>query len=258
MTERENRYLAVNVGNTTTQLALIRPGAAGKLPEILTRIEVQSNNLDLESIEAWLPCPADTPWFISSVFRTADERLRAWIAERYGVARVRRLTSSDFPIQVEVTEPNRVGADRLAAAVAAGHLKSSMAAAIVVDVGTAITVDAIAVDRKFLGGAILPGVGISARALHRYTDALPLVELDPATIPSALGKSTVGAIQSGLHWGVLGAVRRLVDALQAELGFAEWDVFITGGGGHRFSDALTPVAMFRPDLVLLGTAIAAS
>ena len=84
--------------------------------------------------------------------------------------------------------------------------------AIIVDSGTATTVDAVDADGVFLGGAILPGFGLLARSLQRYTALLPLITLEELGTgpPPAVGRDTTAAIKSGLFFGQLGAVRELV------------------------------------------------
>jgi type III pantothenate kinase len=124
-----------------------------------------------------------------------------------------------LPLNVAVTQPDKVGLDRLLNAVAAGRLKAATEGALVIDSGTATTVDAILPDGSFAGGAILPGLALSSKALHHYTALLPeltLAELGPET-PPPLGTETRGALRSGIYWGQVGAIRELVRQLGREL-----------------------------------------
>jgi type III pantothenate kinase len=131
-------------------------------------------------------------------------------------------------------------------------LRRSDTPAIVIGMGTAVVVDLISAGGAFVGGAILPGVGTSSRALHEFTDLLPLVELaDP---PQAAGKSSIEAIRSGLYFGTLGAVRELVRQLAAE---TNPDVFLTDGSAPLFAPALAEqTAQYVPNLTLAGIALA--
>jgi type III pantothenate kinase len=117
---------------------------------------------------------------------------------------LRALQWNDFSLRIAVEQPSRVGRDRLAAAVAAVTLKSADRPAVVVDAGSAVTVDLVAASGEFLGGAILPGWRAMSQALSAVTDALPAVSelpLDPP--PPALGTSTERALASGLYWGTV-------------------------------------------------------
>lgn len=158
-------------------------------------------------------------------------------------------SSKNFPLEITVDEPRRVGLDRLLNAVAVNRLRDVTRPAVIVDCGTATTVDLVAETGAFEGGAILPGFGLSARALNEYTDALPRIslqelteqmELSGASGLPALGKNTRAAIQSGIFWGQVGAIRELVERLSAGGGSPQ--LFLTGGG----SSALAP---FLPDAV---------
>jgi len=106
-----------------------------------------------------------------------------------------------------------------------------------------------------LGGAILPGFGLLARSLHRYTALLPLVTLEElGTGPTeAVGEDTIAAIRSGLFFGQLGAVRELVAEMSGSLEGAAPELFLTGGGGPLLATALTE-ARLVPHLGLRGLA----
>jgi type III pantothenate kinase len=114
--------------------------------------------------------------------------------------------------------PADVGADRVVNAVAAYERfgRESRRAVIVCDFGTATTFDAISARGEYLGGAICPGVAISADALFQRAAKLPRVDVrKPDTV---VGHTTVGAIESGLFWGYVGLVEGLITRMQAELG----------------------------------------
>src|SRR6185295_18491699 len=119
--------------------------------------------------------------------------------------------------------PKEVGADRIANAVAAYDLYGGPS--IVVDFGTANTIEAISADGEYLGGAIFPGIEISMDALFDRAAALRRVEL--VAPRNVIGKSTVESIQSGAVYGYSGQVDALVDRFEAELG--NCTVLSTGG-----------------------------
>ncbi len=148
-----------------------------------------------------------------------------------------------------------VGVDRLLDALAANALRGPGRPAVVVDVGTAITVDLLSAEGAFLGGAILPGIAMSARALHEFTDLLPLVDVSElAAPPPPLGEETVAAMRAGLFWGAVGAVRQLIDQLAGD---TRPQVILTGGAGPAVAELLGPSAQLVPHLTLAGIALAA-
>lgn len=125
---------------------------------------------------------------------------------------------------IHYDNPQEVGADRIADAVAA--FEKYGGPCIVVDFGTAITFDAISEKGEYLGGVIAPGIGISSEALFQQAARLPRVEIrEPGRI---IGTNTVSSMQSGLYYGAVGLVDGILDRLCAVLG-AKTKVVATGG-----------------------------
>jgi len=152
-------------------------------------------------------------------------------------------------LRIRYRSPQEVGSDRIANAIGATHLHPGRDL-VVVDCGTATTFDVVSGSGDYLGGVIMPGVGISAETLAARTAKLPRVEI--VRPESALGRSTVESIQSGLYHGHVGAVRHLLEVLADEC-FPSTRPLVLGTGGfaRMFADA----ALFdeiRPELVLLG------
>jgi len=172
-------------------------------------------------------------------------------------------SSENFPLEIHVDEPRKVGLDRLLNAVAVNRHRNGVRPAIIVDCGTATTVDFVAVSGAFEGGAILPGFGLSARALNEYTDALPRISLQELSsqvevsgesgLP-ALGNNTRAAIESGIFWGQIGAIRELVGRLSADGNSPQ--LFLTGGGSSALAPFL-PNAVHCPFLPLQGMLLVA-
>jgi len=127
-----------------------------------------------------------------------------------------------MPILYE--NPREVGADRIINAVAA--YDRHRAGCLVVDFGTATTFDVVTPKGEYLGGAIAPGIGISADALFHAAAKLPRVEL--ARPRSVIGKNTVSSMQSGLVYGYVGLVDGIVERMRAEVDFP-LKVIATGG-----------------------------
>jgi type III pantothenate kinase len=149
--------------------------------------------------------------------------------------------------------------DRLVGAVAADRLRNKDRVAIVVDMGTATKVGLLTEVGAFVGGAILPGLAMSARALEEQTDALPHVDVERwQQPPLPLGKSTVPAIEAGVFWGAVGAVRELIKQFLHNL-TPPPDVFVSGGSSQLVAEILAKDASlavrYMPHLVLSGVAI---
>lgn len=163
-----------------------------------------------------------------------------------------------FPLSFRVEAPQRVGIDRVLNAVAVNRIRPADVPAVIVDSGTATTVDLVDAEGAFGGGAILPGLELCAVALHRYTALLPLVSIDELndSPPEALGRNTFEALRSGLFWGQLGAVRELVARMSETLPSKPL-VVVTGGGGRLLAPWL-PDVRFEPSLSLQGLALVAA
>ena len=194
-------------------------------------------------------------WRIVSVHRAGERQLTTWIASQRPRDNCRVLQHTDLPLALAVEYPQRVGMDRLAAAVAANAIRDPGRSAIVVDAGSAITVDLVDAAGAFQGGVIMPGFRMSAEALSSKADLLPLAEFSPEREPPVIGKNTEDAIRSGLFWGAVGGVREVIDRMSAGLS-PQPQVFVTGGDLRRLVERLGGEARFVPHMVLAGIAIA--
>lgn len=262
MTTPGEAVVVADVGNTRIKLAVVGTELVGRLPAVTHRQDLASREFRAAHLLQWLDRAAAGPTvvLVASVHDSAATGLEAAIAEvavtGHRAIRQRRITREHLPIEVEVDEPARVGIDRVAAAAAAAMVRDPGRPAIVVDCGTATTVDLVSVDGRFLGGAILPGPGLLAKALAEGTSRLPAVaDLDTGALPAMPGKNTQQAIAAGIGYGMRGAVSRLVAEAAAAFG-GEPQVFLTGGSRGIVRDA-TPGATEIPDLVLHGIALAA-
>lgn len=150
-------------------------------------------------------------------------------------------------IEILYDDPAAVGADRIVDAVAVKELYGGPAC--IVDFGTATTFDAVSKEGKYLGGAIAPGIGISADALFSRTAKLPRVNFQ--TPPSAIGRNTVHAIQSGLMFGYTSLVEGMVNRFRMELG-EEMKVIATGGLAEIVAKETDSIQIIAPWLTLDG------
>ena len=254
--------LLADVGNSRIKLAVMSaPAEAGGLPTLGRRMDLASRSFHPVNLDEWLRAVAPGPAvvLVASVHDLAATRLEATIAElaatQHRSLRQRRIRFEDLPLQVDLPEPGKVGIDRLAAAAAANLLRSPQRPAVVVDCGTAVTVDLVSAAGVFLGGAILPGAPLMARGLADGTSKLPEVAALERGMPPAMpGRSTAEAIAVGVGWGFRGAVSRLVDEAQRAVGNTA-DVVLTGGWLAAVRDEL-PGAREMPDLVLEGVGLA--
>jgi type III pantothenate kinase len=268
--------VAVDVGNSRIKLGAYSGNADDgvALPEPSHKLHLTSHKIEFQLLAEWIaallsdatmgnaesalgygrhPNPA-VHWAIGSVNRGAASCLIDWLRDNRREDSVAMLSADDLPLSVELPRPDMVGIDRLLDALAANRLRTRSLPAVVVSVGSAITVDLVDADGAFRGGAILPGIGMSARALHEYTDLLPEIQMHELSEPPApLGSNTIAALQSGLFWGAVGAIRELISRLTND---QPADIFLTGGAGESVAKLIGPSTRCIPHLNLSGIAIA--
>ncbi len=176
------------------------------------------------------------------------------LAERYlGREAIVVTHSMDLGVKLLVDNPWETGTDRMISVLAAHRLYGGPA--IVIQFGTATSFDCVSAQGDFLGGAIAPGMGISAEALTRAGAQLYQVELAPP--PAALGKNTINSMQSGIVYGHVGLVEGLVTRLRAELPEGERARIIAHGGLAELIARVTPcIDVVEPNLILRGLRIA--
>lgn len=219
-------FLSVDLGNTRCKLCLWTISSHSDA-ELVAAHEIDSAAGIAARASGWLAVQsrAQSAAVSSVASREVEDELCAALRACVDGAVRRR---PDTGLAIECRQPERVGSDRLFAARGAhAALKRS---AIVVDAGTALTVDALHVDARraaFLGGAIAPGPKLLAEALARGTARLPLIV--PRVNAVALGRDTESALQSGVVIGFRGAARELVERVGAESRLDEAPIVLTGG-----------------------------
>lgn len=256
-----NTRLLVDVGNSRIKFGLFDESRETHgLPKCWNSVTVDVQTaLPWSQIRDWrsLDELATLRGFITGSNPSGQKYVeQEWPPEWITPARV-GFSVESFPLIVKLPEPSKAGIDRLLNAVAANCLRSENRPVLVVDSGTATTVDAVSADGEFLGGSILPGFELSARALHHYTALLPLIpleELNGPTHPDAVGTNTRAAMRSGLYWGQVGAVRELLTKSRESLGLENPLILLTGGGGALLA-AEFPEAEWFPHLSLQGLAL---
>jgi type III pantothenate kinase len=261
--------IAVDIGNSRIKFGRFeRAERAGQLPAPSDSLglphDAKTGEFDIARLTAWCAEKQvmDARWLTASVHRATSERLVAAVAD---IARkagrewpLRFLTNRDVPLVIHLDQPDLLGIDRVVAAFAVNWVRDPRRAAVVADLGTATTVDLLAADGAFAGGSILPGITMSGQALAEHTDVLPLVTLDKLERPpAALAQAAVPAIESGLFWGAVGAIRELVNQYAGDLAEPP-EVFLTGGASRLVAEALTGGGLairHVPNLVLAGIAL---
>jgi type III pantothenate kinase len=236
---------AVLIGNTRTVAALME----GMV--IHRRYIVPTDSLwKIRPAQAWAKrihkLHGTNGIIVASVVPPVDPIIRGVVQKTFGYQPEFVTRKSKLGIKIRVKKPSQVGADRLANAVAAKMIYG--APAIVVDYGTGTTFDVIDKSGAYCGGAILPGIGISLRALHDFTAKIPKIKFAP--IRFAVGKTTEEAVRSGVYHGAVGTTRELLLQIRNELGVPALSV-ATGGWCHVFEQSEL-FQSIEPDLTLKG------
>ena len=253
--------LTVDVGNTTIQCGLFEdeklalqfrrstnPRLSSDELGLFFRDVLALNNFDYKAVERIACCSV-----VPAINHSLSNCFRKYFFKEALFIQAGIKTG----LKIKYANPREIGADRIAGAIEAVHAAASSGGAknlIVVDMGTATTVDVITKNNEYLGGAILPGAAMSVHALSEGTAQLPSVEVvQPKNV---CGSSTIEAIQSGVFYGQAGAVRELVSKMEESV-FGGERAFVIGTGG--FSRSFESAGLFDlvlPDLVLQGLKVA--
>lgn len=235
--------LAMDVGNSSITVAIFDKDVISR--RFHRKTERSWNSLDYAA-QFSLVDVFVTDIIISSVVPTINEVLRDACLRAWG--RAPRFVPADVPVPIGVSvhDHDEVGPDLLVNAYAAWNLHKC--ASIIVDMGTATTVQAV-VDGAFLGVAIAPGLEISARALFDAASMLSHHHIDRCE--SVLGKNTIHAINSGVFLGHAAMIDGLVAKMQDEIGERAL-VIATGGIAQKISGSCSSVDMVDSDLTLSG------
>ncbi len=173
--------------------------------------------------------------------------------EQWMQVRVRFLeTGESVGLDIQYDPPSSLGPDRIANVL--GCLSKYEPPAIVVDCGTATTFDVIDPQGRFIGGAIMPGLSLSASALFAQASKLSAVEL--VVPPTVVAKNTSHALQSGIMHGYAGAIDGVVSKMRAEIGF-ECKVIASGGMGGLLIGLSDALEEYDPSLTMDGLVEAA-
>lgn len=198
----------------------------------------------------WKELDAPERVLVSNVAGDAFEKsVRTWVKRRWKVTpEFLYSTASACGVSNAYVLPERLGADRWACLLAAHSHYSE--AVLIIDCGTAITIDAIAADGKHLGGLIMPGLDLMTTALSGSTAGVALTEAGQEDV-SLLGRSTETAVTGGVLYTAVALLDRAIADLTPELGRSVTTV-VTGGDANRILPLLSTQPIQDPDLVLKG------
>jgi type III pantothenate kinase len=246
--------LAFDIGNTTIAVGLFRGKRLAKDWKIQTDRERTCDEygvliLNLFQVAGTTPGRVSAV-IISSVVPPLTPVFQAVSQKVFGVKPlvVGPGLKTGMPILYE--NPLEVGADRIVASLAAYEKYGGPC--IIVDFGTATTFDAVSAQGEYLGGAIAPGIQISAEALYLKTAKLPRIEIRKPK--KAIGRTTVASMQSGLYFGYIGLVANTISEIRKELGEGV-KVVSTGGFGGQVTPEIPDITAYEPHLVLEGLRI---
>lgn len=247
----EINLVVINVGNS--RLAVGR-FVAGELGEV-ARIPIDSppQTWSETIADAWLSIQGrdNAAIVAASVNPEVNAQLDAAVQDAADRRVVWIGKDIDLPIKVLTDQPEQTGIDRILT-MAAAHEQLGKAC-VVVDAGTAITVNVCDDKGRFLGGAIAPGVKMQLDALHEKTALLPAVRFAAPSDP--WGKSTQQAILHGVYHGIRGMVKEIIENYATELG--QWpELIATGGDAAVLFTDWELVHAISPDLILYGIALA--
>lgn len=243
-------WLAIDIGNTNIHIGIFEEDILRSTYSVKNEFTPSTHANLIKILNSSILSKAQAV-VISSVNPRAEDFVIECI-QKYLLVKPKRI-GKDILIRIPVlTEyPEKVGMDRLVNALAAFEWTHNWA--IVVDAGTAITIDGVDNKGAFLGGIIAPGVDICSKALHHYTALLPEVPIrKPKCI---LGKNTEEAINTGIYWGTIGMVGKLISMLCDDLG-CQPTVIATGGNANMLAKEIHLITVVLPNLALEGIKIA--
>lgn len=222
--------VAVDIGNSYIKAAVL---TEAQIPMGLHDTPVATFKPEDIGNAQWLDflggCPVETQWFLASVNQSSLDCVVQWLDSQTIPPQKTILNHQHISLDFSAVDVEQVGVDRLLSALGAMIASENSFPLVVVDIGTAVTIDAVTADGAFLGGVIMPGIYLSSIALANYTDRLPEVDVNIsnlAGLPQPIGTCTEDAITGGLVWGLIGAIEAIVKQQQK----------ILGPGAHLFVD----------------------
>lgn len=249
--------LAVDVGNTNLVFALVEGG------EIKARWRIATDpRRTADQYSVWLHQLLELEGYsrddvegviIGTVVPRALHNLQV-LSEKYfrKTALVAGQGVASWPLELDVDEPQNVGADR-ALNVIAAHAKYP-GDLLVIDFGTATTFDVVSPSGAYTGGIIAPGINLSLDALVNAAAKLPRIAIEAPETNSIIGRTTQSQMQIGIYWGYVAMIEGLADRIKAELG-RPVRVIATGGLATLFDKHTEAFDAVEPDLTVQGLSL---
>lgn len=242
---------AVDIGNTNTVIGIFEGDDLKKKFRLSTNpfetadeISIKlSGLLDLAGIDSSMVSDV----IVCSVVPNMTGHYAALARETFGHEPLIVGPGLKTGIPIHYDNPKEVGADRIANSV--GGVKIFGPPLIIVDLGTAITFDAISEKGEYIGGAIAPGIETSLSSLSKKAAQLPQISI--ALPNKVIGKNTIQSMQSGSAYGFAGMIESIVERMKGEMG-GEPKVVATGGQCDWLSDLCGCIDEISPDLTLYG------
>jgi len=230
--------LLIDIGNTHVKIALANSGAIQRLGIVH---ESASRSIS-EIIEL-------NPGIENCIVVKSGAYPEGWKEElkRYFPGFIELNHSTPIPLEVLYNSKESLGMDRLASAIGA-NFNFPKRNILVIDAGTAITVDFISSEEKYLGGNIIPGMSTRFKSLHDYTNSLPLVK--PEDEFPLLGHSTETAIRAGVINGIIFELEGYIRVLENK--YPQLSVLITGGDAEFFAKHLKSDIFVDINLIFAG------
>ncbi len=234
--------LAIDIGNTTTSFGLFENKNLVSKKTVLTEILHQ----ELELTELF---SNDFPIGISSVVPKATAFLVDFLELNFKKQPFLISPNSEMPIEIDYKTPKTLGVDRICSSVAAFNKFGKKKNIVVADIGTALTLDVVTKEGKFLGGVIAPGPKTLLWSLTKKGAQLPEV---PFEFPSSpIGKNTIECIQSGVFWSTVFQIDSFAKFVEKD--FDEKPIVVaTGGFAELISQKSNSIKEIEPELVLEG------
>lgn len=238
--------LVIDIGNTNTHFGIYKGDKLKTHWSILNSVIKKQSDIILLNLKNYTIYQCT----ISCVVPSLRDVFNKIILENFGFSPL-FIEHSFIKIPIYYDNPSKLGIDRIVNAIAAIKLYSLPC--IVIDFGTATTIDVISEDCEFMGGVIAPGISVSMETLWTKTEKLPIIEI---TVPrSVIGRNTVDCMQSGIFYGFIGQINEIIRRIYKELGKSKIYCISTGGLSNIISPYFKYIKQIDPLLTLKGLKI---